>query len=343
MTQLPLKVVLAGCGQMAKTWLKTAVDHPDLQIVGLVDVHLPSAEKARIEFAPEAETGTDLAAVIKDSRGDVLFNCTTPAAHHPLSLLALEKGLHVVSEKPLANSMDEARDLLKAAAKAKKHYVVTQNYRYGKGIRNLKAYLKSGLIGEVTGLYCDFFIGAHFGGFREEMDHVVLLDMSIHHFDMARFLCGKNPATVTCVEWNPPGSWYQHGANANAHFAFEDSVSFNYRASWCAEGFNTPWNGLWRIIGTKGSLTWDGANEIRCDQVVQRSGFQSKTQERLLPLNDHPGLENGHASAISQFVQAVRKEQPAETDITDNIHSLGMVFGAIESAREGRRLALTVD
>ena len=63
---------------------------------------------------------------------------------------------------------------------------------------------QAGTLGPLTTLHSDFYIGAHFGGFREQMRHVLLLDMAIHTFDAARLLSGADPVAVYCQEWNPP-------------------------------------------------------------------------------------------------------------------------------------------
>ena len=62
----------------------------------------------------------------------------------------------------------------------------------------------------------DFFIGAHFGGFRDEMAHVLLLDMAIHTFDQARKILGADPVSVYCHEFNPAGSWYAGASSAGS-------------------------------------------------------------------------------------------------------------------------------
>ena len=69
-----------------------------------------------------------------------------------------------------------------------------QNRRYLAEVRRIRRFLDSGAIGAPTSIHCDFFVPPHFGGFREEMDHVLLLDMAIHTFDAARFLVGPRPA-----------------------------------------------------------------------------------------------------------------------------------------------------
>ena len=74
-----------------------------------------------------AETGTDLSEVLKKTGANVVFNCTVPAAHHPVTLTALRHGCHVLEEKPLADSMAHAREMVAAASKARRIFAVIQN------------------------------------------------------------------------------------------------------------------------------------------------------------------------------------------------------------------------
>jgi predicted dehydrogenase len=61
-------------------------------------------------------------------------------------------------------------------------------------------------------------------------------------------------------ETNPRGSWYADGASPSAVFELIDDVTFTYRGSWAADGANTSWESTWWIIGTHGTLLWDGAD-----------------------------------------------------------------------------------
>ena len=137
-----------------------------------------------------------------------------------------------------------------------------QNRRYDLQIRRLREFLASDALGPVTTVNCDFYIGAHFGGFRDHMKHVLLLDMAIHTFDQARCLAQADPVAVYCHEWNPVSSWYDHDASAVVVFEMTGGLVYTYRGSWCSEGLNTTWESDWRIVGTKGSVSWDGAHGL---------------------------------------------------------------------------------
>ncbi len=184
---------------------------------------------------------------------------------------ALEQGCHVLGEKPLADSMDKARKMVEASERAGRIYAVIQNRRYDPNIRRLRRFLKAGEIGPITTVNSDFYIGAHFGGFRDHMAHVLLLDMAIHTFDAARLLTGADPLSVYCLEWNPAGSWYDRDASAVAMFEMTGGTVYTYRGSWCAEGLPTSWESEWRIIGARGTAQWDGRDGIAAQRWLERT------------------------------------------------------------------------
>jgi predicted dehydrogenase len=337
-----VRAVLVGCGVMAGEWIRCIQLLPDVELVGCVDID-PSAAAARASAFPDRPplVGTDLDAVLLATTPDVVFDCTVPAAHAPVTLTALGHGCHVLGEKPLADSMANARAMLTAAKEAKRMYAVMQNRRYEPGIRRLKAFVESGTIGAVTSIHSDYFMGPHFGGFRDVLSHSLLLDMAIHTFDAARFISGVDARAVYCHEWNPAGSWWAHGPSAVATFEMERGVVYSYRGSWAAEGLPTLWESDWRIVGEKGSVRWNGTDDFRAEVVDTRGGFLSGLKPVEWPDHDPRDKTGGHLGVIREFIQSVQTGAVPETIGTDNVRSLEMVFAAIESAERGIRVRLS--
>lgn len=334
-----VRAVLVGCGGMSGAWLKAANALPNLEIVGLVDVVEEAARKRAAEYnLPHAVISTDLSTVLAETAADAIFNCTIPEAHTSITLAALQHGCHVLSEKPMADSLENAQEMIAAAKKAGKIFAVIQNRRYERGIRRARAFLETGAIGPLTTVDSDFYIGAHFGGFRDAMQHVLLLDMAIHTFDAARFLTQADPVSVYCHEWNPAGSWYKHGASAIAIFEMTNGIVYTYRGSWCAEGLSTTWESDWRFIGQKGSMKWDGGPQMQAQIITATGGFLSTCQNVAVPPYESEKNIDGHKSLIEEFVSSIQAGTEPETTSTDNIKSLAMVFGAIESAENGKRV-----
>jgi len=336
-----LQAVLVGCGGISRTWLRGIQAIEGLQIVALVDLVEDAARQRADEFElSTARIGSDLDTALRVTQPDIVFNCTVPEAHAQVTLTALGHGCHVLSEKPLADSMDNARRMVAAADRAGKLFAVIQNRRFHPGIRRLSRFLRAGTLGEITTVDSDFYIGAHFGGFRDHMEHVLLLDMAIHTFDAARLIAGADPVAVYCKEWNPAGSWYDHDASAVAVFELSNNLVYTYRGSWCAEGMNTSWECDWRIVGQTGSVTWDGGEGFQAEVVAQAGGFRSEYARVEVPPLDPADKIGAHAGQIADFITCVREGRTPETTASDNIKSLAMVFGAIESARLGQEIQI---
>lgn len=330
---------------MARGWIKALMEgdlSDRVTIVGLVDLDRDAAIRFRDETGLiGTEVGTDLGAMLEATRPEVLFDVVIPGARREVVALGLEHGCHVLSEKPMASSLAEARELVRLARQAGRIHAVVQNRRYIPGVRRIRRLIESGALGELTALHADFFIGAHFGGFRDAMQNVLLLDMAIHTFDAARFMAGKDARAVYCHETNPRGSWYAHGAAASAIFELDDDVTFTYRGSWAAEGAPTSWESGWRLIGTRGTLLWDGHDRIEAHVVAGDEGFlRPLTALEVAPPAD-PQQTHGHASVLAEFLSAIEDGRTPETVGTDNIKSIAMVFGAIESARTRTRLSIS--
>ncbi len=333
--------VLSGCGGMSGHWLRSKATTKNAKVVGFMDINLEAAQKRAAEFgAKGAIAGTDLKQIIRETGAELLIDCSIPEAHYQNTMTALKMGLHVIGEKPMADSMPHAKAMLAAAATAKRVYAVMQNRRYMPGIQRVRNALKAGIIGKVHTVQSDFFTGPHFGGFRDKMKHPLILDMAIHTFDQARFISGADAQAVYCRAFNPAGSWYAHGASANAIFEMNKGITYVYNGSWCNTGRHTSWECDWRIIGTKGAITWDGGDNIECELMGEDGGWLRKSKSATIPKKFDRKAVGGHTACINAFFEAIRTGKKPMTHCGDNIKSLAMVHGAIKSDSLGRRIKI---
>lgn len=333
-------IILAGCGEMSNTWLDYITQRNNAKIVGLVDVNIHAATKMAKRRHLDVQIFSDLTKALKETEANLVIDVTVPSAHKQIVTTSLEEGCHVFGEKPMAESIEDALAILKVSRQTGNKYSVMQNRRYIKEIRALRHGITCGTIGTLTSVHANFFIGAHFGGFRDVMDHPLILDMAIHTFDQARFISGANPVSVYCHEYNPMGSWYKGNASAVCIFEMSDGSVFTYNGSWCAEGMNTSWDSDWRIIGTEGSIFWNGVSPPMCEIIDKDKelGFINPMKKIELPC--HWEGREGHWGCLDEMFASLEQDRLAETDCNDNINSMKMVFGAIESAKTGKKIKL---
>ena len=256
------RVLVVGCGGMSRTWLRYLASRDELEVVGLVDLEP--------EAALEVPHFTELAAALAQTEPTVVCDVTIPEAHAEVATVALQAGCHVACEKPMAHSLEAAHATSALAAAAGLNYAVMQNRRYRPAIRAVRDIVASGALADLGIVNADFYLGPHFGGFRDAMQSPLLLDMAIHTFDQARFITGRR------------------------------------------------------------TLCWDGDGPPQTELI---GGGEAAAPA------PYTGPE-GHAGCLQEMFAAIAAGRPAETSYGDNIKSLAMVFGAIESARRGARVEI---
>jgi predicted dehydrogenase len=335
------RIAVVGCGGMANIWVEYALARDNAQIVALVDIRLESAHAMAEKHGLTCDVYTNLEQAIKETGATLVFDVTIPAGHFDVGTSAMRLGCDVFAEKPLAETLDQCRELIRVSDATGRMHAVMQNRRYLPQIIALRQLIESDAIGKPGYAGADFFLGPHFGGFRDAMDHPLLLDMAIHTFDQARKILGADPVSVYCHEYNPPGSWYAGNASALCIFEMSDGSVFSYRGSWCAEGVQTSWEADWRITGERGTVIWDG-NNAPYAEVVQAGEQEGKFIREYTRIDSViPELKNTHhKGCLDDMFEALEQGRRTQTDCRDNILSMAMVFGAIESANTGAKVLL---
>lgn len=324
----PLRVVLVGAGNMGRAWMRVLGESPDVALVGLVDLDTDLARRAAVEHGLDVAVGAALAEVAAASSAQAVIDVTVPPAHHAVNTEALFLGLPVLCEKPIAPTVAETLSLIAAEEVSGQLLMTSQSRRYYPQLARLKA--AAATLGDIGFVTTEFFKAPHFGGFRDEMEHPLLVDMAIHAFDVARYLLEADPVSVDCRTFNPAWSWYRGDAAASATFVFAGGTRFTYTGSWCSPGLETSWNGSWRVSGARGSATWDGEGEPR---VEYADAFDSEASVV-------PDSRSEIAGALDEFVEALRTGATPSGDVHSNVYSLAMVEAAVRSAAEERTVLL---
>jgi len=331
------RAVVVGAGGISPAWFDPLIAEK-VDIAGVVDVALGRARDRVRQFDLDCPAWADLRAALAGTRPDFVVDLTVPEAHCQVTCRALGAGCHVIGEKPMASSMAEARRMVRAAERTGRLYMVSQSRRWEGYHDAVRRMIAGGKIGRLTAVNCDFYIGAHFDGFRSRMPSPLILDMAIHHFDLARFMAGVDPVAVYAEEFSPAGSWYRGDAAASCIFEMSGGVVFTYRGSWCAEGCRTSWNGDWRFIGDRGTLIYEQDKAPAGEVAVGKVRFIRDTRA-VKPLKPRVRYTGMHG-ALREMLAFLRTGRTPQTECRDNIKSLAMVFSAIRSSRLRRRVPI---
>jgi len=205
---------------------------------------------------------------------------------------------------------------------------VCQNDRFRRGARTVKGLIETRRVGDPYYAIVNFHKALYLKGFRKTMPNPLLIDMSIHHFDLMRFLFDADAESVFAESWRPEWSWFDGDPSVTVIVNMENGIRVCYAGSWITKGWETTWDGDWRIECSNGEIRWDKNIKITLES-------KEKVRERLvsMPLEDRLYL-------LYEFAEAIAKNKEPETSGEDNLKSLAMVFAAIDSAETGRRISV---
>jgi predicted dehydrogenase len=318
-----VKVIQVGIGGAGGGWIQTVQSSSEVEFAGFVEVDeaIAARQASRHNLDPSLIFNS-LDKALRAVSADAVIVVTPPQFHRDYSLQALEAGLPVLSEKPLADTLEAAQEIVAASVRTGKLHAVSQNYRYRAPTQTIKRLLSSGELGRIGSGTVEWSLGSHFGGYRERMPYPMLIDGSIHYFDLMRFFLQAEPVSVIGRTWNPPWSWYRTDASASIIVEFETGVLMTIWISWCARQ-SKEWS-RWRFECETGVLTLEQEKV-----TVDRPSDEAPTPVKLIDME-----RENRAQTLYEFYEAVCLDRPYATNCQDNIKSLAMVFKAIEACEK---------
>ncbi len=278
-------------------------------------------------------SGTNLDEALADPSTDAVYISTTNEKHLPQAMAAIAAGKHVLCEKPLAMSIEDANAMVEAAEKARIVFATNHHLRCSGSHRAVRKLLEAGRIGRILSLRIFHAVHLPEGlrGWRitsPEAGGGVIPDITVHDADVARFLLDEDPKTVAAqmaasgmgkgVEDSAMSVWSMpSGAMVMSH-----------------ESFTHPFSGSgFEVHGTEGSIF---ARGVMTQQPVGEIELVTKAGREAVPFSTHDLYVQG----VRQFVDAVSgKGQPAATG-RDGVKSLAVALAVRQAARTGQTMSV---
>ena len=341
------RILLVGAGVRGAMWARVIAEAPDAVLAGIVDPDEARAHRARSAHAPEAQVERDLASALTRIPADAIVIATPPDSHHSLVSRAFANGLDVLCEKPLSDEMDEVLDLIARADAAGRHLLVGMNFRYLPASQRIRHYARSGELGALS--YGHFTYHRQRDGNRHDLNdyvmtmaHPMLLEQSIHHFDLMRYCYDAEVESLVCDTWRPSWSTYEGDCCVSVLLRFENGVRANYLGTWTA-----AWNRMdfrWRSEFGRGALIQREQFEdlVRVDfdpgLGLRGSNFKGDAEAEKPapePLAPCTAFVDDTRDLLAEFLSAVRGESEPVTTARDHLKTLLVVQACIESMEKG--------
>lgn len=329
------KILLLGMGFWGKRWLELIRKTDRCELAGAAGSPAEMEEICRTYGVDPTKTFTDFKEAIAKTDAGIAVVVLPGVLHFEADTLALERGMDLITEKPLAMNLAEAKGLLELKAKyPERKFMTSQNYRWRPYNQAIKCAIEDGMIGKVESLLLEFRQQEDLQGYRAGLDMPLLQDVSIHHFDLIRFFTGGDCKEIYCRTWRPSWSLFEGKPSTEAVLEMDNGIRVVYNGSWAARGKESSWDGNFTITGAKGCLTLDADGRVmfykhkKAAAVVLDTGIQQGT-ELPLPKMEYVEMEYG----FHMFMDSIEKNCDPETTLEDNVKSFAMVMAGIESAR----------
>ncbi|WP_333818393.1 inositol 2-dehydrogenase [Tabrizicola sp.] len=327
-----LKVGLLGAGRIAGVHATAISTNPGSTLVAVSDINPEAAGKLAAQYGAEARA-TD--AILSDPAIDAVLIATSTDTHSDLIERATAAGKAVLCEKPVDLSLARAQACRSAAARTGKPVMIGFNRRFDPNFAALKAALDKGEIGKPELLSITSFDPAPPPVTYIKVSGGLFRDMMIHDFDMANFLMGAAPVTVSAV-----GTSIVDPAIGAAGDVDTAVVTLTYADGRIAVIKNSRravygYDQRVELLGSEGLLQAQNMLENTVVKSTTAGVTGAKPTyfflERYMP---------AYAAEWAAFVTAVTTGAAVPVTLDDGVAALAMAEAATESARTGTPIAL---
>ncbi len=353
-----LKVGIIGTGWIAEAHIQSFKRMPDVEVVAGADLIPGKAEKFFQDWGVEnVRCYPDHKAMLEAEELDAVSVCTYNVTHAECTIDALNKGVHVLLEKPMSVTLDEAVEMVRAEKKSGKVLSIGFQPRFDANMQQIKKLVDSGALGEI------YYIQTG-GGRRRGIPNSTFIeqktagigalgDIGCYSLDMVLNAIGyPKPLTVSGYTSDFFGTSYEYSLPENASrfnvddFAaafvrLEGGIILDFRIAW-AMHLDTPGDTI--ILGKKGGLRipstecWNGTVG---GPMVLYQDVAGQRVETVLPIIEDggPGLFD---RKIRSFLDAIINDSPAPVPSSQILINQAILDGIARSAKAGKEIEITI-
>lgn len=328
-----MKVGIVGVGFMGTTHAAGWADTP-AQIAGFTAETQDEAQALAGQYG--VKVYSDLDAMLPDV--DVVDVCSPTHLHHEMVLKAAAAGKHVICEKPLARTTQQAREMVSACRKAGVQLLVAHVVRFFPEYALARSAVAEGQIGKPG------VIRLHRGSYRpkkptgnwfldEEKSGGILMDLMIHDYDYARWVAGEveSVSARRVTEFHPsaPVDYglviLNHKSGALSHVA----------GAWAypPPTFRTHLE----IAGDRGLIEFDSDGTAPIQNLILKTGGDAPD----VGLPSSPVSESPYTTQIKEFYAALTAGTPARVSAGDGLAAVQIAEAALQSAHTGQPVLLS--
>lgn len=328
-----LKVAVLGCGTIARVRHLLEYDNnKEVEITAVCDIVEERAEEMAKLYGAKAYT--DYRDVLANKEIDVISICLPNYLHASVTIASLNAGKHVLCEKPMATSKEEAEAMIAAGKLNDKKLMIAHNQRFVASHQKAKEIIESGKLGKLYSFSTTFghpgpeewsIDGAESWFFDKERAFIGAMgDLGVHKADLMRYLLGEFSEVGAFIETNAKQNT-EVDDNAVCILRTESGIIGTLTASWA---YVTGGDNSTIIYGENGTLRLE-ADPVYSLIEEYRDGTIINHQLEKIQTNEEGGQSN--SSIIDYFVTSILENSEPPIPGEEGMKSLEIILAAIES------------
>lgn len=339
-----LNIALVGCGGMAASYRHRYTDIPGARLELLIDANKETAREASAQLS-----GVTWSTAFEDCLGsdiDIVDISTPNFLHAKQAIAALQAGKHVLLQKPIAPSLEEAEAIVNCAAKCGRMAGMYMSYMDNPLYFDIRKMIEEQMLGVISGIHCR---GAHKGGLRmkpntwrnslEKTGGGSFIQIALHNVNMIQWLLGSRITNVMAFSKNRMCPSVGGDDVTAAACEFENGVLGTLESAYCADG------DILSLYGTNGYVTVIGGRtvELKLEKAFRGNTIcydQPGKPIRLILETDSFGLftrDNSFDQHVA-FVKAVQRGERPHVPVEAGYYDLKIVKAISESAKAKRMI-----
>ncbi|MFC0189291.1 Gfo/Idh/MocA family protein [Fictibacillus aquaticus] len=331
---MTLKVGIIGCGSIANhRHLPEYAAHKDVEIVAVCDRVEERAQAAASQYG--GKVYSDYKELLADANVEAVSVCTPNYLHAPISVDALNAGKHVLCEKPMATSLEEAEQMISAAEKNGKKLMIGHNQRFVPSHEKAREIIANGELGKVYSFRTAFghpgpegwsVDGKDSWFFRKDEAFIGAMgDLGVHKTDLIRYILGEEVTEVAAFVETSAKEFSTVDDTAVLSLKTESGIIGTLAASW---SYTAKEDNSTIVYGEKGILRLE--DDPQYSLVAQyTNGSVVRYELGQIQTNDSGGQNNSHV--IEKFVESVQNDTQPLVSGEEGKRSLAVVLAALES------------
>ena len=346
-----MRYALIGCGRISTNHIKAAVNN-GLEIVAVCDIepsHMEDLlEKHDLSDDDSIKRFTDYREMLRECKPELVSIATESGKHAEIALDCIDAGIHVIIEKPMAMSIEDADEIIRRSEEKDVKVCACHQNRFNQAVQETRKALEAGRFGRLShgsihvrwNRNRDYYEQAPWRGTWAQ-DGGCLMNQCIHGIDLLRWMFGDDIVEV-------------YGATAQQFHDYIEAEDVGMAVVKFANGAIATIEGTTNvypenleetlyIFGEKGTVKLGGKSTNTIDVWLFADEDESDTSVRGLSEVTSNVYGNGHTALFADMVSAIKDDRTPYVDAYAGKRALELVLAVYESQREGRVVKLPLE